>query len=182
MNARTITLCKMSIPPESNSALRSRLDCDVNRRYEWIRSDQSSWKRSLFNLSSAIWEHNVRVYCRSYAQLNIILLNWNEQHPESGIIKWGCRLLNKNFHLVLMITGFGSMQIWIGLNIEPSGFHFGTNLTSTYLQSRHLHAVERQTRIMVFWTSFPLVPPQFGDWHHLLDRYHISELLDHRTW
>ena len=29
MNARTITLCKMSIPPESNSALRSRLDCDL---------------------------------------------------------------------------------------------------------------------------------------------------------
>ena len=51
-----------------------------------------------------------------------------------------------------------------------------------YLQSRHLHAVERHTNTMVFWTSFPQFPLHFGDWPPHLDRCHRSEWSDHRTW
>ena len=69
------------------------------------------------------WEHNVLIYCVFYAEVNIILLHWNKQHLESGIIKRRCRLFNEHFHLVLMFTCFGSMQIWIGLKVESSGLH-----------------------------------------------------------
>ena len=74
------------------------------------------------------------IYCTLSAELNIILLHWNKQHLESGIIKWGCRPLDENFHLVLMFTCFKSMQICIGffLNDEPAVLHFGTRLTSTF--------------------------------------------------
>ena len=126
-------------------------------------------------MSSITWEHNIPIYCILNAELNIISLHWNKQHLESGIIKWGCRLLNKNFHLVLMFTCFRSMQICIGLNVELSGLHFGARLTSTCLRSRHLHVVERHTRTMVFWTCFPLVPPHFGDWHRHLGSCRRSE-------
>ena len=70
----------------------------------------------------------------------------------------------------------------VGLNVERCGLHFGSRLTCTCLQSRHLHAVERYTRIMVFWTFFPLVPPHFDDWPCHLDRCHRSESPDHRIW
>ena len=131
---------------------------------------------------STIWEQNVLIYCILNAEINIVLLHWNKQHLESGIIKWGCRPLNQNFHLVLMFTRFMSMQICIGLNDEPSGLHFGTRLTSTCLQSRRLHVAERHIRTTVFWTSFPLVPPHFVDWHLHLDPCHKSESSDHQTW
>ena len=138
-------------------------------------------KRQL-QISSLIWEHNILIYCISNAKFNIILLYWNKQHLESGIIKWGCRPLNENFHLVLMFTSFRSMQTCIGLNIEPSGLHVDKKITSTCLQSRHLHAEERPSCTKVFWNSFPLVPLLFGDWHHHLHRCHRSESSDHRTW
>ena len=104
-------------------------------------------------ISSTIWEHNILIYCILNAELNITLLHWNKQHFESGIIKWRCCLLDENFHLVLMFTGFGSMQTYSVLNIEPASLHIGTGLTSTCLRSRHLHVVERHTHTMVFWTS-----------------------------
>ena len=66
---------------------------------------------------STLWERNALIYCIFHGEINIILLHWNKQHLESGIIKWRCRLLNENFHLVLMFTGFGSMHICIRLNI-----------------------------------------------------------------
>ena len=50
------------------------------------------------------WEYNLRIYRILNTEINIIFLHWNKQHLESGIIKWGCRLLDENFHLVLMIT------------------------------------------------------------------------------
>ena len=59
--------------------------------------------------STTIWEHNILIYCILNAKLNIILLYWNKQLLESGIIKWGCCLLNENFHLILMFTCFWSM-------------------------------------------------------------------------
>ena len=70
----------------------------------------------------------------------------------------------------------------IGLNVEPYGQHFGTRLTSTCLRSKHLHAVERYTCTVVFWTFFPLVPPHFDDWYCHLDWCHKSESSNHRTW
>jgi hypothetical protein len=70
----------------------------------------------------------------------------------------------------------------IGLDVEPYGLHLGARLTSTCLRSRHLHAVERHTRTMVFWTFFLLVPPHIDDWHRHLDRCHKSESSDHRIW
>ena len=78
---------------------------------------------------STIWEHNERIYCILNTEVNIILLYRNKQHPESSIIKWGCRPLHENFHLVLMLACFGNVQICIELNFEPSGLHFGTRLT-----------------------------------------------------
>ena len=123
------------------------------------------------------YENNkyILIYCILNAELNIILLHWNKQHFESGILKWGCCLLNKNFHLVLMFTCFRSVQICRGLNIELSGLLLGTWLTSTCLRSRHPHVVESYTRIMVFWTFFRLLPRHFGDWHPRLDRCYRSE-------
>ena len=133
-------------------------------------------------ISSTIREQNIRIYCILNAELNIILLYWNKQHLESGMIKWGRRPLDENFHLDLMFTHFGSMQICIKLNNESTNLPFNTILTSTCLQSRHLHVVERHIRTVVFWTSFPLVLPHFGDWHLHLDPCHRSESSDHRTW
>ena len=98
-------------------------------------------------ISSTIWEHNILIYCILNAERNIILLYWNKQLLESGIIKWGCRPLNENFHLALMFTSFGSMKACIGLNIEP--FSLQQKITSTCLRSRHLHAEERHIRTMV---------------------------------
>ena len=128
------------------------------------------------------WKHNVRIYCISNTEINIILLHWNKQYLESGIIKWGCRLLNENFHLILMITCFVMQICHIGLVVEPYDICLGTRLTSTYLRSRHLHAVEKHTRTMVFWTFLLPVPPHSDDWHHHLDRCHKSESSDHRIW
>ena len=51
-------------------------------------------------------EPNIPIYCILNAEINIILLHWNKQHFESRIIQWWCRLLNENFHLVLMVTCF----------------------------------------------------------------------------
>ena len=77
------------------------------------------------------------------------------------------------------------ISLWrsgIGLNVKQYGLWHGTRLTSACLRSKYLHAVERHTRTMVFWTFFPLVPPHFGDWHHPLDRYYKSESSGHRIW
>ena len=60
------------------------------------------------------YENNILFYCILNGELNIISLYWNKQQFESSIIKWGCCLLDKNFHLILMFTCFGSMQICIG--------------------------------------------------------------------
>ena len=79
--------------------------------------------KNQYQISSTIWEHNILVYSTLDAEFNIILLHWNKQYFESGIIKWRCRPLNKNFHLVLMFISFESVQIWLGLDIEPSGLH-----------------------------------------------------------
>ena len=70
----------------------------------------------------------------------------------------------------------------IGLNIEPYGLCLGARLNIACLRSRHLHAVERYTRTMGFWTFSPLVPPQFDDWPRHLDRCHRSVSSDHRIW
>ena len=88
-----------------------------------VLDNKGQAQKNQYQISSTIWEHNILIYCILDTEFNIILLHWNKQHFESGIIKWWCRLLNKNFHLVLMFTGFGSVQIWIGLDIEPSGLH-----------------------------------------------------------
>ena len=55
-------------------------------------------------------QHIIRIYCILNTELNIILLHWNKQHLESGIVQWGCRPLNENIHLVLVFTCF-PMQI-----------------------------------------------------------------------
>ena len=70
----------------------------------------SQTEKNLCQISWTKWEHNIRIYCILNTELNIILLHWNKQHLESGIIKWGCRPLDENFHLVLMFTCF-AMQI-----------------------------------------------------------------------
>ena len=75
-----------------------------------------------------LWENNILIYCILNAELNIILLHWNKQHFERSIIKWGSRLLDENFHLVLMFTCFGNVQICVELNVEPSGLHCDTAL------------------------------------------------------
>ena len=181
MNAQTITLYAMLYSPEFNSALHIHLDCkDEHKWYYRTWPSQVNWK-GRYKISSTC-SHNVLIYCILNAELNIILLHWNKQHRESSIIKWGCCLLDENFHLVLMFTCFGSMQICIVLNFELSSLHFGKQLTCTCLRSRHRHVVEIYTCTMVFWICFPLVPPQVGDWHHHLDRCRRSESSDHRTW
>ena len=139
-------------------------------------------KEWMSNLINKIWEHNVQIYCIFNAELNIVLLHWNKQHLESGIIKRGCCPLNEYFHLFLMFICFGRIQSCIRSNDEPTVLHFGTRLASTCLRSRHLHVVERHTHTMVFWTSFPLVPLHFGDWPRHLVRCHRSESSDHRIW
>ena len=137
--------------------------------------------KKVFVESHKQWEHNIRIYCTLNTEINIILLHWNKQNLESSIIQWGCCLLNENFHLVLMITCF-TMQICHRLDIEPYGLYFGTRLTNTCLQSRHLHMVERHTHTMGFWTFSPLVPPHFDDWHCHLRRCRRSETADHQIW
>ena len=85
-------------------------------------------------------------------------------------------------YLVPMSTCFRSMQTCIGLNVEPSGLHFGARLTSTRLRSRHLRVVERHTGTMVFWASFPVLCEHFGNWHRRFDRCHRSESSNRLTW
>ena len=88
--------------------------------------------------SNQQYENNILIYCILNAELNIILLYWNKQHFESSIIKWGCCLLDENFHLVLMFTCFGSVQTCTGLNVEPSGLHIGA--INQYLPSKQTSA------------------------------------------
>ena len=117
-----MTLYKISNIPEPNSDLHSHLNFDdKDGRYYRPQSCQPTWKHQYQIYSTILWEHNILIYRILNAEFNIVLLHWNKQHSESGIIKWRCRLLNCNFHLVLMFTWFRSMQICVGLNIESSG-------------------------------------------------------------
>ena len=153
---------------------------DENGQYQNPQCCWPSWKNSLSNFTNKQWERNIRIYCILNTEINIILLHWNKQHFESGIIQWGCRFLDENFHLLLMITCF-AMEICDRVGtLSHMVYTLGARLTSTCLRSRHLHEVERYTRTMVFWTFFPLVPPHFDDWHRHLDSCHKSESSDHR--
>ena len=150
MNAQTISFSNIPYPPELNSVLHSHLDHDDRTDSTNSPDLVGQAEKRQRQISSTIWEHNILIYCIFNAELDIILLYWNKQHLESSIIKWGCCLLDENFHLALMFTCFGSMQIWIGLNIEPSSLHFSIRLTKTCLRSRHLHVAEKHTCTMVF--------------------------------
>ena len=113
MNARTISSYAVPFSPESNSALHSHLGRgDENKRYPCPHICGPTWIKSQVEVKypQRFWEHNILIYRISNAESNIILLHWNKQHLECGIIEGGRRLLNENFHLVLMLTHFGSMQ------------------------------------------------------------------------
>ena len=109
MNAQTMTAYTISNTPESNSALQSF-------GLRWQEQTVSSTPISSAKLKKIIvksyeqWEHDIRIYCILNTEINIILLHWNKQHFESGIIQWGCCLLDENFHLFLMVTCF-TMQV-----------------------------------------------------------------------
>ena len=179
MNAQTMTVYTISSSPESNSALQS---FELQWREQTLSSTPILWAKleKVILESHEQWEHNIHIYCILNTEINIILLHWNKQHFESGIIQWGCRFLDENFHLLLMITCF-AMEICDRVGtLSHMVYTLGARLTSTCLRSRHLHEVERYTRTMVFWTFFPLVPPHFDDWHRHLDSCHKSESSDHR--
>ena len=80
------------------------------------------------------------------------------------------------------LPGVCRRSTWGWMLSRSTYITLGKRLTGTCLQSRHLHVVERHIRTMVIWTSFPPVPPHFGDWHRHLHQCHISESSDHRTW
>ena len=83
---------------------------DENGQYQNSQSCWPSWKKSLSNFTNNQWERDIRIYRILNTKINIILLHWNKQHFESGIIQRGCRLLDENFHLFLMVTCF-AMQV-----------------------------------------------------------------------
>ena len=106
-----MTVYTVSASPEPNSALQSF-------GMQW-REQTLSMSSNLImpvKLENVIvkcykqWECDIRIYCILNTEINVILLHWNKQHFESGIIQWGCRLLDENLHLVLIITCF-AMQI-----------------------------------------------------------------------
>jgi hypothetical protein len=108
MNAQTKSVYTISTSPELN--LASHFNCNNEDRQEDSHGHgKQSWK-SQVQIPWTIWERSVRVYCILNTEINIILLHRYKQHRESGIIQWGCCLLDESFHLVLMITFF-VMQI-----------------------------------------------------------------------
>ena len=119
MNAQTITLYTMSIHPELNSAFQS---FELQWQEQTVVIPWILWVKLKKVIVKSHEQYDfILLYCTFNTDLNIIPLHWNKQHLESGIIKWRCRLLNENFHLVLV---FGNMQICIGLNVEPAGLYF----------------------------------------------------------
>ena len=109
MNARTMSVYTVSNHAESNSDLQSfELQC---RKLTVPNSPAllAKLKKVIVKFHEE-QEHNIRIYCISNTKIHIISLHWNKQHHESVIIQWGCRLLDENFHLVLMVTCF-AMQI-----------------------------------------------------------------------
>ena len=108
MNAQTMSVYTLSLSPESNSALQS-FKLRWREQTVWYPITPAKLKKVIVKFHEQ-WEHNIRIYCILNTKINIILLHWNKQHCESGIIQWGRRLLDENFHLLLMITCF-TMQI-----------------------------------------------------------------------
>ena len=108
MNAQTITLYTMSIHPELNSAFQS---FELQWQEQTVVIPWILWVKLKKVIVKSHEQYDfILLYCTFNTDLNIIPLHWNKQHLESGIIQWGCRPLDQNFHLVLMFTCF-AMQI-----------------------------------------------------------------------
>ncbi len=86
------------------------------------------------------WEHNILSYRVLNAEINIILLHWNKQHLESVIIKGGCRLLDQNFHLVLMFTCFATIHGFVRVESWAVRSIFWQKM------SQHLHSKQTSAR------------------------------------
>ena len=159
----------------------SHLDCDdEDRQYHATRSRWSSWKRSFSNLTNnknityefiACWTQRSILFCCT--ETNNILRTASSS--EDAV--FSMRTFTWSWWLPVSLC-----RSAIGLDVERYDLCFGARLTSTCLRSRHLHAVERHTRTMDFWTFFPLVPPHFDDWHRRLDQCYRSESSGHRIW
>ena len=157
----------------------SHLDCNVkNRLYHMSQSCWLSWKRSLSNSMNnenityafiAYWTQRLILFCCTETNniLRAVLSN------EDAV--FSMRTFTCSWWLPVSLC-----RSAIGKDVEPYGLHLGTRLTSTCLQSRHLHEVGTYTRTVVFWIFFPLVPPHFVDWHRRLDPCHKSVSSDHR--
>ena len=111
MNAQTMSVYTISTSSEPISALQS-----FGMQWREQTASESCIMALPAKLEKVIvkcyeqWGCDIRIYCILNTENNVILLHWNKQHFESGIIQWGCRLLDENLHLVLMITCF-AMQI-----------------------------------------------------------------------
>ena len=161
--------------------LYSHLDCNVeNWQYQFSRSGWSSWKRSLSNLMKI---KNITYLSIAYRTQRLILFRCTETNNifravlsnEDAV--FSMRTLTWSWWLPVSLC-----RSAIGFDVEPYGLCLDPRLTGTCLRSRHLRAVERHTRTMVFWTFSPLVPPHFDDWHRRLDPCHKSESSDHQIW
>ena len=173
--------CTLYQNPLNQNQHYSHLDCkEENRRYHAPQSCRPCWKRSLSNLTNnenityaliAYWTQRSILFCCTETNniLRAVLSN------EDAV--FSMRTFTCSWWLPVSLC-----RSAIRLDVETFDLRLGARLTSTCLQSRHLHEVERHTRTTVFWTSFPLVPLHFDDWHHRLHRCHKSESSDHRIW
>ena len=111
MNDQTMSVYTISNAPVSNLALQS---LGLTWREQTVSNTPillAKLKKKIIVKSHEQCENNILIYCISNTEINIILLHWNKQHFESGIIQWGCRLLDENFHLFLMVTCF-AMKVY----------------------------------------------------------------------
>ena len=178
MNAQTMTLYEISNVPEPNSDSHSHLNFDdKDGRYYRPQSCQPTWKHQYQIYSTILWEHNILIYHILNAEFNIVLLQlkqttfWERYHQ----VKMPFSQLELSPGLDVYL-----IQKYADLRRVKHWAIWSPRLTRTCLRSRHLHAVERHTRTMVFWILFLLLPPHFGDWRRLLHRCYRSESSDHR--
>ena len=175
MYARTIAVYTVSKSPESNSALHSHLDCNWREQTVLYTPILSVNLKKITVNSHKQYENITYEFIAYWTQRSILFCctetnNILRASSSSEVAVFSMRTFTWSWWLPASLC-----RSAIGLNVEPYGLRFGTRSTSTCLRSRHLHAVERDTRTMVFWTFFPLVPPHIDDSHHHLDRCHRSE-------
>ena len=150
MNAQTMTVYTISMPPKSNLSLHMSFEL-------W-------WQGQTVSYPPMLSVKLKKIITKSHKQYENITYAFIAYRTQRSIL-FCCTETNNNLRVVsssedavFSMRSF-TCSWWlpvswfrpnIGLIIELYSLHFSTTLTNTCLRRRHLHAVERHTCTMVF--------------------------------